>query len=71
MQKRYQLHADQFNLSANYFGDLVKKETGKTPLEYIQLKILDLAKEKIFKRGKSVNEIAYEFGFSQNRFNNL
>jgi len=55
--------ADQFHLSANYFGDLVKKETGKTPLEYIQLKILDLAKEKIFTPGKSVNEIAYELGF--------
>src|SRR5690606_32266808 len=27
--------ADQFNLSTNYFGDLIKKETGKTALEYI------------------------------------
>jgi hypothetical protein len=29
--------AEQLNLSTNYFGDLIKKETGKTALEYIQL----------------------------------
>jgi AraC-like DNA-binding protein len=55
--------ADQLHLSANYFGDLVKKETGKTALEYIQCKIMDLAKEKIFDPNKSVNEVAYELGF--------
>jgi len=55
--------AEQLHLSANYFGDLVKKETGKTALEYIQLKIMDLAKEKIFDPNKTVNEIAYELGF--------
>lgn len=55
--------AEQLNLSANYFGDLVKKETGKSPLEYIQLKTMDFAKEKIFDTTKSVSEIAYELGF--------
>lgn len=55
--------AGELNLSANYFGDLVKKETGKTAQEYIQSKIIDLAKEKIFDRSKSVNKIAYELGF--------
>lgn len=55
--------ADQLHLSANYFGDLIKKETGKTALEYIQCKIMDLAKEKIFDPNKSVNEVAYELGF--------
>lgn len=55
--------AEQLHLSANYFGDLVKKETGKTALEHIQLAIIDAAKEKIFAPGKSVNEIAYELGF--------
>ncbi|MGE5428831.1 MAG: helix-turn-helix domain-containing protein, partial [Methylococcaceae bacterium] len=39
--------ADQLNLSANYFGDLVKKETGKTAQEYIHLKIITLAKDQI------------------------
>jgi AraC family transcriptional regulator, transcriptional activator of pobA len=55
--------ADQLNLSANYFGDLIKKETGKSPQDYIQLKIMNMAKEKIFDTGKSVSEIAYELGF--------
>jgi AraC-like DNA-binding protein len=55
--------ANELNLSANYFGDLIKKETGKTAQEYIQSKIIDVAKEKIFDQGKSVSEIAYELGF--------
>jgi AraC-like DNA-binding protein len=55
--------ADQLNLSANYFGDLIKKETGKSAHEYIQLKTMDVAKEKIFDTSKSVSEIAYELGF--------
>ncbi|QHT67313.1 AraC family transcriptional regulator [Rhodocytophaga rosea] len=56
--------ADELNLSANYFGDLLKKETGKTPLEYIQLKLIDTAKEKLFDDGKTISEIAYELGFT-------
>ena len=55
--------ADQMHLSANYFGDLVKKETGRTAQEYIQSKLMDVAKEKIFDRDKSVSEVAYELGF--------
>jgi len=55
--------AGELNLSANYFGDLVKKETGKSAHEYIQLKLMDMAKEKIFDTSKSVSEIAYELGF--------
>jgi AraC-like DNA-binding protein len=55
--------AGRLNLSANYFGDLVKKETGKSANEYIHLKLIDLAKEKIFDANKSVSEIAYELGF--------
>jgi AraC family transcriptional regulator, transcriptional activator of pobA len=55
--------ANELNLSANYFGDLVKKETGKTALEYIQEKVIDLAKERIFDRSKSISEIAFEMGY--------
>ncbi|MBL7708039.1 MAG: AraC family transcriptional regulator, partial [Chitinophagaceae bacterium] len=54
--------AGELNLSPNYFGDLVKKETGKSPQEYIQSKIIDVAKERIFDISKSVSEIAYELG---------
>jgi AraC family transcriptional regulator, transcriptional activator of pobA len=55
--------ASELNLSANYFGDLVKKETGKTALEYIQEKVVDIAKERIFDRSKSISEIAFEMGY--------
>ncbi|MCX2483344.1 helix-turn-helix domain-containing protein [Pedobacter sp. MR2016-24] len=55
--------ADALHLSPNYFGDLVKKETGKTAVEHIQLKLIALAKEKIFDKDKSINQVAFELGF--------
>jgi AraC-like DNA-binding protein len=55
--------AEKIHLSSNYLGDLIKKETGKSPQEHIQLKLMDIAKERIFDIGKSVSEIAYELGF--------
>ncbi|MDE7304466.1 MAG: helix-turn-helix transcriptional regulator [Alistipes sp.] len=55
--------ADRLHLSANYFGDLIKKETGRTAQEHIQSKLIDIAKERIFDTRKSVSEIAYEMGF--------
>ncbi|MFV5693672.1 helix-turn-helix domain-containing protein [Flavobacterium sp. LT1R49] len=55
--------ADELHLSANYFGDLIKKETGKSAQEYIQNKIIDVAKDKILVDHLTVNEIAYELGF--------
>lgn len=55
--------AGELHLSPNYFGDLIKKETGVSAQEYIQTKIIDTAKEKIFDIDKSVSEVAYELGF--------
>jgi AraC family transcriptional regulator, transcriptional activator of pobA len=55
--------AGQLHLSPNYFGDLVKKETGKSALDYIQSRVINVAKEKMFDTNKSVSEIAYELGF--------
>ena len=55
--------AQEVHLSASYFGDLIKKETGKTAQEYIQSKVIDIAKERIFDPTKSVSQIAYELGF--------
>jgi len=55
--------ADAFHLSANYFGDLVKKETGKSAQEYIQLKVMNIAKDRILDISRPVSEIAYELGF--------
>jgi AraC-like DNA-binding protein len=55
--------AGELNLSPHYFGDLIKKETGKTALEYIQLKLIDVAKERIYDPKLSLSEIAYGLGF--------
>ncbi|HLO60185.1 MAG TPA: helix-turn-helix domain-containing protein [Bacteroidales bacterium] len=55
--------ADKLHLSANYFGDLIKKETGKSPLDHIQFKIADIAKDRIMDGRQSASEIAYELGF--------
>ena len=55
--------ASELNLSPNYFGDLIKKETGKSAHEFIQLKLIDVAKERIFDTNKSVSEVAYGLGF--------
>ncbi|WP_293898378.1 MULTISPECIES: helix-turn-helix domain-containing protein [unclassified Sphingobacterium] len=55
--------AEQLHLSANYFGDLIKKETGVSAQEYIQERVIDLAKEKMFDLNKSISEVAYELGF--------
>ena len=55
--------AEQLNLSANYFGDLVKKETGRSAQEYIQSKLMEVAKARIFDRSKTINEVAFELGF--------
>ncbi|MDF2515757.1 MAG: transcriptional regulator [Sphingobacterium sp.] len=64
--------ADQLHLSPNYFGDLIKKETGSTALDYIQSKLIDEAKERIFDQSKSMNEIASGLGFKyQQHFTRL
>ena len=55
--------ADKLFISPNYLGDLLKKETGKSAQEHIQLKTIDVAKEKIYDTKKSISEIAYELGF--------
>lgn len=55
--------ADKVNLSAGYFGDLVKKETGKTPLELITLHIVEIAKKRLSTTNDDISIIAYDLGF--------
>lgn len=54
--------AEMLHLSPNYFGDLIKKETGNTALDFIQSRLIDEAKIKIFE-ATSFGEIAYQLGF--------
>jgi AraC family transcriptional regulator, transcriptional activator of pobA len=55
--------AQELHLSANYFGDLIKKETGKTAQEYIQTKVVEIAKERVWEHSKAIGQVAYELGF--------
>lgn len=55
--------ADKLCLSSNYFGDMLKKETGKAPQEYIQEKVIELAKNRISDTEETVTQIAYSLGF--------
>lgn len=55
--------ADKLNLSTNYFGDLIKKETGSSATDYIQTKLIDAAKVKISNKETPINEIAFDLGF--------
>lgn len=55
--------ADIFHLSPNYFGDLIKKESGRSAQEYIQQKIIDIAKHRLSTSNKPISEIAYDLGF--------
>ncbi|WP_417180509.1 helix-turn-helix domain-containing protein, partial [Alistipes putredinis] len=55
--------ADKVFLSANYFGDMIRKQTGQTASEYIQNKLIERAKESLLSTDKTTSEIAYGLGF--------
>lgn len=55
--------AERMNLSVNYLSDMLRKDTGKSALEHIQLRLVETAKEKLSGSEKSISEIAYELGF--------
>ena len=64
--------AEKLYLSPNYFGDLIKKETGNTALDLIQSRLIEEAKVKIFEANTSLGEIAYQLGFKyQQHFTRL
>lgn len=55
--------ASELYLSPNYFGDLIKKETGKTAQEHIQSRLISIAKEMIMNPELSISQVSYELGF--------
>lgn len=55
--------AENLNLSANYFSDLLKSETGKNAIEHIHYHLLDRAKNLLTGSDKTINEIALALGF--------
>ncbi len=55
--------ASELCLSPNYFGDLIRKETGKTAQEHIKLHTLDAIKRELSNSDKTITDVAYELGF--------
>ena len=55
--------ASELCLSAGYFGDLIKKETGISAQTYIQNKVINIAKERILNPMYSITQVAYDLGF--------
>lgn len=56
--------AEKANLSPGYFGELIKKETGKTPQELIGNHILECARQRLVLSKDFVSTIAYDLGFT-------
>lgn len=55
--------ADKVCLSPNYFGDMIRKQTGQTASDYIQNKLIERTKEALLSTDSTMSEIAYGLGF--------
>lgn len=55
--------AEKANLSASYFSDLIRKETGSSPKDLISLFMIDEAKRRLVETREDISEIAYRLGF--------
>lgn len=55
--------AQKLSISQRYLSDTLKKETGKSAKEHINLFIIEKAKDKLLGSSESVSEIAYGLGF--------
>ncbi len=56
--------AKKMSISQRYLSDTLKKETGKTTTEHLQLYLIDEAKNSLLNPEKSISEVAYELGFA-------
>lgn len=55
--------AEKSNHSANYFGDVIKHFTDKSPLEIIHEHIITIAKNRLRNSDLTVSQIGYSLGF--------
>lgn len=56
--------AEQFHLSANYFGEMVKRQAHITAQEYIHGKLLEKAKAMLLHSNLPISDIAEQLGFT-------
>lgn len=55
--------SNQLSVSQRYLSDTLKKETGKTSTEHLQLYLINEAKNILLNPNTSVSEVAYKLGF--------
>lgn len=55
--------AEEMGYSANYLGDLLKKETGKNAQEHIQMHLIEKAKTLLINSSEPIYKVAYMLGF--------
>lgn len=55
--------AELVNLTPGYFGDLVKKATGRTAQDIISSRITEYAKQRLSMTNDDISVIAYQLGF--------
>jgi len=58
-----QFLSEQLNLSPGYLSDVLRSRIGQNAQQYIHLKLVEKAKERLSNTGLSIGEIAYELGF--------
>ena len=56
--------AGEVGLTANYFGDLVRRELHISAQEFIHNKMLEVAERLLLQTDKSITQIALQMGFS-------
>ncbi len=55
--------AEILALSPSYMSDVIKRETGRSAVEHIQLETIERAKVELTSSAKSVSQIAHSLGF--------
>ncbi len=64
-QRAVQYYAAQQNLSSRHFADIIKQESGYTPMEWINMVTINQAKNLLRQRNILVKEVADELGFPE------
>lgn len=55
--------AEKANLSAGYFSDLIRRETGMSPKNMISIHLMNEAKHRLATGNMDISQIAYGLGF--------
>ncbi|TRW23642.1 helix-turn-helix domain-containing protein [Flavobacterium zepuense] len=62
-----QFLSEQLHLSAGYLSDLLRSQIGLNAQQFIHLKLIEKAKEKLSTTHLTVSEIAFELGFEHSQ----